>query len=192
MGIVAFLPGFQIKVLQYTVTCYILITTETTEQHGSFNLFHFNTIECDESTWPAKGWPVNSPIRFSLDIVRWLAFIWARELLEECCVIGPLHLESFTWYKTTMQKRKGHIGRNFVLSQSIHRSQACLASSCILRAYSWECFILWKLCSFIAYWENFFFETTLNIGLKYFVRTFCFVPVVYYLVTIVVFIVLYW
>ena len=47
---VAFPPGFQIKVLQYTVTFYILITTETTEQHGNFNLFHFNTIECDQST----------------------------------------------------------------------------------------------------------------------------------------------
>ena len=38
---VGFHPGFQIKVPQYTATRYILITTETTEQHGKFNLFHF-------------------------------------------------------------------------------------------------------------------------------------------------------
>ena len=30
-----------LQVMQYTVTHYILITTETTEQHGNFNLFHF-------------------------------------------------------------------------------------------------------------------------------------------------------
>ena len=30
-----------IKVPQYTTTRYILITTEATEQHGNFNLFHF-------------------------------------------------------------------------------------------------------------------------------------------------------
>ena len=58
----------------------------------------------------------------------------AREVLEECCVIGPLHLESITWYKTTMQERKGSIREIlFVLSQSIHRSQVCLASSCKLK-----------------------------------------------------------
>ena len=37
--LVAFHPGFQTKVAQYTATCYILITTETTEQHGNFNFF---------------------------------------------------------------------------------------------------------------------------------------------------------
>ena len=37
---VGFHPGFQIKVQQYTATRYILITTEKTEQRGSFNLFH--------------------------------------------------------------------------------------------------------------------------------------------------------
>ena len=36
-----FQTGFQIKVPQYTATRYILITTETTEQHGNFNLSHF-------------------------------------------------------------------------------------------------------------------------------------------------------
>lgn len=37
--LVAFHPGFQTKVAQYTATCYILITTETTEQHGNLNFF---------------------------------------------------------------------------------------------------------------------------------------------------------
>ena len=38
---VAFHPGSQLKVPQYTVTHYKLISMETTEQHGNFNLFHF-------------------------------------------------------------------------------------------------------------------------------------------------------
>ena len=29
------------QAMQYTATHYILITTETTEWHGNFNLFHF-------------------------------------------------------------------------------------------------------------------------------------------------------
>ena len=154
--------------------CFISIQSNVTSQHDQQKV--------DQST--------HRSVR-TLSVGRLL--FRARELLEECCVIGPLHLESFTWYKTTMQERKGHIREIlFVLSRSIHRSQVCLASSCKLKAYSWECFILRKLCSFIAYWENFFLETTRNIGLKYFVRTFCFVPMVYYLVTIIVFIVLYW
>ena len=37
---IIFHPGFQIKVPQYTPTRYILITTEATEQHENFNLFH--------------------------------------------------------------------------------------------------------------------------------------------------------
>ena len=41
VNLVAFHPGFQIKVTQYTATRYILITTEATEQHGNFDLFHF-------------------------------------------------------------------------------------------------------------------------------------------------------
>ena len=36
-GLRAFQPEFQIKVPQYTVTHYILIATETTEQHGNCN-----------------------------------------------------------------------------------------------------------------------------------------------------------
>ena len=75
MVLAAFHPGFQIKVPQYTATHYILITTETTEQHGNLNLFHFQ----HDRMWPVnmtgktKGWPVNSPI--SPDIVRWPAVI---------------------------------------------------------------------------------------------------------------------
>ena len=52
-----------------------LATTETTEQHGNFNLFHFQ----NDQMWPVnmtgktKGWPVNSQI--SPDIVRWPAVI---------------------------------------------------------------------------------------------------------------------
>ena len=117
----------------------------------------------------------------------------ARELLEECCVIGPLHLESITWYKTTMQERKGHIREIlFVLSQSIHRSQVCLASSCKLQGLFLGMLYFKEVVFFYCLLGEFFFETTLNIGLKYFVRTFCFVTMVYYLVTIIVFIVLYW
>ena len=40
-GLVAFHPGLQIKVPQYKATRYILITTETTEHHGNFDLFYF-------------------------------------------------------------------------------------------------------------------------------------------------------
>ena len=52
-----------------------LATTETTEQHGNFNLFHFQ----NDQMWPVnmtgktKGWPVNSQI--SPDIVSWPAVI---------------------------------------------------------------------------------------------------------------------
>ena len=73
--LVAFHPRFQIKVPQYTLTRYILITTVTTDQHGNFNVFHFQYNQM----WPVnvtdktEGWPVNSPI--SLDIARWPAVI---------------------------------------------------------------------------------------------------------------------
>ena len=64
-----------------------LATTETTEPHGSFNLFHFQ----NDQMWPVnmtgktKGWPVN--IQISSDIVRWPAVIsspgiWNRILAE--------------------------------------------------------------------------------------------------------------
>ena len=39
--LVAFHPGFQIKVPQNNDNTQRLATTETTEQHGNFNLFHF-------------------------------------------------------------------------------------------------------------------------------------------------------
>ena len=51
-----------VKVLQYTLTCYTLITTETNEQHQNFNLFHFQY----DWIWPVNmtgktiGWPVDS------------------------------------------------------------------------------------------------------------------------------------
>ena len=73
--LVAFHPRFQIKVPQYTLTRYILITTVTTDQHGNFNVFHFQYNQM----WPVnvtdkmEGWPFNSPI--SLDIARWPAVI---------------------------------------------------------------------------------------------------------------------
>ena len=57
-----------------------LATTETTEQHGNFNLFHFQ----NDQMWPVnmtgktKGWPVNSQI--SPDIVRWPAVISSPDL----------------------------------------------------------------------------------------------------------------
>ena len=41
MVLVAFHSGFQIKVLQYIATCYILITTEATEHNGKFDLLYF-------------------------------------------------------------------------------------------------------------------------------------------------------
>ena len=68
--LVAFHPGFQLKVPQlYTVTHYILISTETTKQHGNFNLFHFlyDRMGLVNMTGKTKGWPVNS--RSSQDIV---------------------------------------------------------------------------------------------------------------------------
>ena len=61
--------------MQYTATLYILITTETTEQQGNFNLFQFQYNQL----WPVNmtsktiGWPVTFPI--SLDIVCWLTVI---------------------------------------------------------------------------------------------------------------------
>ena len=69
--LVAFHPGLHIKVLQYTVTRYILITTETTEHHGNFDLFYFQYDQMwpDNMTGNMKGWPVNAPI--SPNIVRW-------------------------------------------------------------------------------------------------------------------------
>ena len=69
--LVSFHLGLQIKVSQYTATSYILITTETTEHHGNFDLFYFqyNRMWPDNMTGKMKGWPVNSPI--SSDIVRW-------------------------------------------------------------------------------------------------------------------------
>ena len=69
--LVSFHPGLQIRVPQYTATRYILITTETTEHHGNFDLFYFqyDRIWPDNMTGKMKGWPVNSPI--SPDIVRW-------------------------------------------------------------------------------------------------------------------------
>ena len=68
--LVAFHPGFQLKVPQYTVTHYILISTEATEQHGNFNLFHFpyDRMGRVNMTGKMKGWSVNSPS--SQDIVR--------------------------------------------------------------------------------------------------------------------------
>ena len=70
--LVAFHPGFQLKVPQYTVTHYILISTETTEQHGNFHLpvFHFlyDRMGRVNMTGKMKGWSVNSPS--SQDIVH--------------------------------------------------------------------------------------------------------------------------
>ena len=73
--LVAFHPRFQIKVPQYTLTRYILITTVTTDQHGNFNVFHFqyNQMWQVNVTDKTEGWPFNSPI--SLDIARWPAVI---------------------------------------------------------------------------------------------------------------------
>ena len=50
--LVSFHPGLQIRVPQYTATRYILITTETTEHHGNFDLFYF---QCDRMTGKMKG-----------------------------------------------------------------------------------------------------------------------------------------
>ena len=71
--LVAFHPGFQIKVPQYTVTHYIMITAEITEQHRNFIYYTFNAIKSDQSnmTSKTKAGQVNSPI--SPDIVRWRA-----------------------------------------------------------------------------------------------------------------------
>jgi len=54
MVLVAFHPGFQIKVPQYTATHYIMITAEITEWHGNFIYYIFNRIKSDRSTWPAR------------------------------------------------------------------------------------------------------------------------------------------
>ena len=95
--LVSFHPGLQIKVPQYTATRYILITTETTEHHGYFDLFYFqyDRMWLDNMTGKMKGWPVNSPI--SPDIVHWpsptdtkqtcaepLYHAFSRELLLLC------------------------------------------------------------------------------------------------------------
>ena len=67
-----------------------LATTETTERHGNFNLFHFQ----NDQMWPVnmsgkmKGWPVNSQI--SSDIVCWPAVISSPEL--------------WTWHNQTHEK----------------------------------------------------------------------------------------
>ena len=59
-----------------------LATTETTEPHGNFNLFHFQ----NDQMWPVnmtgktKGWPVNPQI--SSDIVRWPAVISSPAIIE--------------------------------------------------------------------------------------------------------------
>ena len=94
----------------------------------------------------------------------------AREVLEECCVIGPLHLESITWYKTTMQERKGHIREIlFVLSQSIHRSQVCLASSCKLKGLFLGMLYFEEVVFFYCLLGEFFFWN----NTKYRVEIFC-------------------
>lgn len=61
--------------MQYTATLYILITTETTEQQGNFNLFQFqyDQMWLVNITGKTRGWLVNSPI--SPDIVCWLTVI---------------------------------------------------------------------------------------------------------------------
>ena len=68
-----------------------LATTETTEQHGNFTLFHFQ----NDQMWPVnmtgktKAWPVNSQI--SSDIVRWPAVISSPE-------VGDLLSVSVLWF----------------------------------------------------------------------------------------------
>ena len=61
--------------MQYTATLYILITTETTEQQGNFNLFQFqyDQMWLVNITGKTRGWLVNS--RISPDIVCWLTVI---------------------------------------------------------------------------------------------------------------------
>jgi len=75
MILVAFHSGIQIKVPKYTATRYILITTEKTEQHGNFNLFHFqyNWMWLVNMTGKMKDSLVKFPI--SPNIVSWPTII---------------------------------------------------------------------------------------------------------------------
>lgn len=65
----------QFYVVQYTMTCYILVTIETTKQHGNLNLFSF---QCD-GMWPVNmtseptGWPIKS--QNTPNIIGWLTLI---------------------------------------------------------------------------------------------------------------------
>ena len=72
-----------------------LATTETTEQHGNFNLFHFQ----NDQMWPVnmtgktKGWPVNSQI--SPDIVRWPAVISSPAILNNILLFSLRFINFF-------------------------------------------------------------------------------------------------
>ena len=61
--------------------------TKTTEQHGNFNLFHFqyDRMWQVKMTGKTKGWPVNSPNAISLDIVCWPANISSPVKLQGKC-----------------------------------------------------------------------------------------------------------
>ena len=61
--------------------------TKTTEQHGNFNLFHFqyDRMWQVKMTGKTKGWPVNSPNAINLDIAHWQAVISSPVKLQGKC-----------------------------------------------------------------------------------------------------------
>lgn len=109
--------------------------------------------------------------------------------------MGPLHLESFLHgTKPPLLNRKGCIGTRQTKGLHLFKNgdffclccpQASLAPQAsqqlqTLQPFPGHVVFLWKLCTFIAYQENYFFESTaLNKGFKYFVRTFYFIPFIW-------------
>ena len=107
--LVSFHLGLQIKVSQYTATRYILITTETTEHHGNFDFFIFNTIECDWTTWLAR-WKVD---RSTPQSVRTLSVDRAlqtqsRPVLNHFTLPSPGDSYHFVLCTTVQQKHSPH------------------------------------------------------------------------------------
>ena len=120
--------------------------------------------------WRKVDWSTHRSVR-TLSVGRPL--FRARELLEECCVIGPLHLDSFTWYKTTRKLGRDTLGEIlFVLCQSIHHSQACLASSCKLKGLFLEMLYFVEVVFFYCLLGEFFFWN----NTKYFCKDILFCP----------------
>ena len=119
-GLRAFHPEFQIKVPQYTVTHYIvLMTTETTEQHGNFNLLHFqyNWMFPLNMTIKTKDCLVNSPSVWTLSFDRpifWALNTSSKEAAsrlnkDQICKMLLLHVQKISLWKKILTNQTSPI-----------------------------------------------------------------------------------